>query len=69
MKSLEKVWSARNEKSRKMLIKFVYVNYEVSSLEKLKAYLVRVFKYIFCLAIHKMVGPTVEFIVWLIFSK
>ena len=31
--------------------------------------LVRVFKYVFCFAIHKMVGHTLEFIVWLIFSK
>ena len=34
------------------------------------AYLVRVFKYsFFCFAIQKMVGPTLEFIFWLIFSK
>ena len=37
------------------------------------ACLVRVFKYIytffFFFTIHKMVSPTLEFIVWLIFSK
>ena len=39
-------------------------------MQVLRACLVRVFKYsFFCFAIHKMVGPILEFIVWLIFSK
>ena len=47
--------------------------YATAAVDALRAYLVRVFKYSFFFSffftIHKMVGPTLEFIILLIFSK